>query len=320
MPSARRLTMAIAAACTALTLLAPAAAGGADAVGDAPATGSLASAFRSTTRSTTWTTTTTIPLAFDSFHPQGLARVGDRLFLSSVEILEPTERFPTPLDGYDRTPGKGVGHLFVLDLDGNLLDDLVLGEGDVYHPGGIDTDGTSVWVPVAEYRPNSSAIVYKVDAETLEVHEEFRVADHIGGVVPDPTTGLVHGVSWGSRRLYTWTASGAELGRQANSSHFVDYQDCQYAAVSQMLCGGVASIATADGGSVELGGLALVDLVDGRVVHEVPVPGFSTAGHSLTRNPVLVESDDDTLRLWVAPDDGEDTGGTELILLETTLS
>jgi len=25
----------------------------------------------------------------------------------------------------------------------------------VYHPGGIDFDGVNIWVPVAEYRPDS---------------------------------------------------------------------------------------------------------------------------------------------------------------------
>ena len=51
-----------------------------------------------------------------------------------------------------------------MDKAGNLQKDIILGEGDMYHPGGIDFDGTNVWVPVAQYRPNSSAIIYRVDA------------------------------------------------------------------------------------------------------------------------------------------------------------
>ncbi|WP_308162560.1 DUF6454 family protein [Bacillus sp. ISL-7] len=35
-----------------------------------------------------------------------------------------------------------------------------LGEGDVYHPGGIAIDCKSIWVPVAEYRPNSKSMIY----------------------------------------------------------------------------------------------------------------------------------------------------------------
>ena len=35
----------------------------------------------------------------------------------------------------------------------------------MYHPGGIDYDGRHIWVSVAEYRPNSRSIVYRIDPE-----------------------------------------------------------------------------------------------------------------------------------------------------------
>ena len=56
------------------------------------------------------------------------------------------------------------------------------------------------------------------------------------------------------------------------------------------------------------------------MIHEVPVVGFSAAGHSITRNPVLVELDGDTVRLTTAPDDGEEVAGTELLVYETEVS
>ena len=58
-----------------------------------------------------------------------MVKIGDALFVSSVEIKVPTKRFPQPVDGYDRDTGEGVGHLFKIDMQGNLLADLVLGEG-----------------------------------------------------------------------------------------------------------------------------------------------------------------------------------------------
>src|SRR5918992_239228 len=127
---------------------------------------------------------------------KGMVKIGDRFFISSVEIIEPTQPCPVPCDGYDRTPGRGVGHLFVVDAGGALLADVRLGEGHMYHPGGIDYDGRWLWVPVAEYRPNSNAIVYRVEPNSLAVEEVFRVRDHIGGVVRDRVDGHVHGVSW----------------------------------------------------------------------------------------------------------------------------
>jgi hypothetical protein len=133
-------------------------------------------------RDTAWTLADKVRLDFPTFHTEGLAVTPDHLFLSAVEILEPTQKYPTPVDGYDRTPGKGIGHLFVMDRSGHLQKDIVLGGGDRYHPGGIDFDGRNVWVPVAEYRPDSSAIIYRVNATTLRVSRAFDVEDHIGGL------------------------------------------------------------------------------------------------------------------------------------------
>ena len=123
----------------------------------------LADRVRQVTRSTAWRPVTTVAMQFDTQHPQGMVKIGDMLFVSSVEITTPTKRFPQPQGGYDRDAGDGVGHLFKVDMKGNLLTDLKLGEGTIYHPGGIDYDGRYIWVPVAEYRPNSRSIVYRVD-------------------------------------------------------------------------------------------------------------------------------------------------------------
>lgn len=291
--------------------------GGADA---ARRDGDVATAFQKVDRNTAWTLAERIPLRFPTHHPQGFALVGDRIFLSSVEVLEAPVKFPVPVGGYDRTPGRGIGHVFVLDRAGNLLKDIRVGEGTIYHPGGIDYDGEDVWVPVAEYRPDSDAIVYRLDPKTLTVHEEFRVHDHIGGIVRDRVDGSLHGVSWGSRRLYSWTSRGRHQEIALNPDHLIDYQDCDYVARRKQLCTGVTGLPTASGGSYELGGLALLDLADGnRMLHEIPFQQFSTAGHVATRNPVALEVEGGKLRLLAAPDDGEEPGGTEILVYETPL-
>ena len=120
----------------------------------------------SLTRESVWTPVSATPVRFPTFHPQGLVKVGGVLFVSSVEVRTPTRRFPARVDGFDRDQGSGVAHLFKMDLTGALLGDTTLGEGPIYHPGGIDYDGRSIWVPVAEYRPDSRSILYRVDPET----------------------------------------------------------------------------------------------------------------------------------------------------------
>jgi hypothetical protein len=178
-----------------------------------------------------------------------MVKIGDTLFVSSVEIRTRTKRFAQLTDGYDRDTGEGVGHLFKIDMMGNLVGDLVLGEGTMYHPGGIDYDGQHIWVSVAEYRPNSRTVVYRVDPETMKATEAFRFPDHIGGIVHNTDDKTLHGVSWGSRRCYKWTLATdgkvadadqpPEKLRTLNPSHYLDYQDCKYLnAQRQMLCTG----------------------------------------------------------------------------------
>ena len=266
------------------------------------------------TRQSAWKLVTSVPIPFRTYHPQGMVKIGDALFVSSVEIKVPTKRFPQPVDGYDRDAGDGVGHLFKLDLAGNLIADLKLGEGAMYHPGGIDYDGEHIWVAVAEYRPNSHAIIYRVDPRTMKTTEVFRVADHIGAIVHDTADRALHGVSWGSRHFYRWpirrngtvTNTGAPPTplRTLNRSHYVDYQDCHYVGNRQMLCSGVTELRQKPGSAAfRLGGLELVDLRDGRVRHQVPVLLWTEGGLAMTQNPVWIEPSGSGLRAYFLPDD-----------------
>ncbi len=285
----------------------------------------LADAFNRLDRTTAWQQTSKLKLNFPTFHTEGIAYSQDHIFLSAVQILEPTTKFPSPQNGFDRTPGKGIGHLFVMDKAGKLQKDIILGEGDMYHPGGIDFDGTNVWVPVAQYRPNSSAIIYRVDANTLDVHKQFEVKDHFGGIVLDKQTGHLVGNTWGSRRFAEWDLQGKQLSTWANPNYFIDYQDCQYVPNSKMLCGGITNLpqtpaAGGTGATYELGGMAMIDLKSHTVTRDVPFQQWSTAGHVATRNPFKMTADGDHLTMKVAPDNGDEGNGTEILTYEATVA
>jgi hypothetical protein len=285
----------------------------------------LAKDFAKVTRSTTWQQVGKLKLNFPTYHPEGLAMAGGHIFLSSTQIIEPTQMYPKPVNGYDRTPGKGIGHVFVMDMKGNLQKDITFDFGDVYHPGGIDTDGKSVWVPVAQYRPNSSAMIFRIDVKNLSVHKLFDVKDHIGGIVENPATGELVGNNWGSRHFYAWNTKGKLVDNWNNPEAFIDYQDCQYVPNDKMLCGGVTNLPQTDaaGGPkavYELGGLSMVDLRTHSVTNEVPFQQRSTAGHVATRNPVKVVANGDHLTMYAAPDNGDEGNGTEILTYSATVA
>ncbi|MBR7621837.1 hypothetical protein JKL49_20770 [Phenylobacterium sp. 20VBR1] len=269
---------------------------------------SLAERLMQIDRSTAWIQTAAVPVRFATFHPQGMVKVGPEFFVSAVEI----KQYPARLAGAPggRSPGAGVGHLFRMSADGALLGELVLGQGDAYHPGGIDFDGKDLWVSVAEYRPDSTAIVYRVDPATLTATEVLRVADHIGAVSYDRRTRRLQGVSWGGRRFYTWklaangVASAPKVVR--NPSSYIDYQDCHSLSEGRMLCSGLADY-RAPKASLSLGGLEIVDLKDQRPVWQAPVPLWAPSGRPMTQNPVFVEAAAAGVRAWFMPDDDPST-------------
>jgi hypothetical protein len=247
-----------------------------------------------------------------------MVKVGDAFFVSAVEVTVPTRRLTPPAGGYDRDAGAGVGHLFKFDRAGHLIEDLKLGEGSIYHPGGLDYDGTSIWVPVAEYRPDSHSIVYRVDPSTMRPTAVLRFADHIGAVIHNTDDNTLHGVSWGSRRFYRWTldrngrVTNANVApdrlRTINASHYVDYQDCKYAGRRRMLCTGVTELRqTPDATPFRLGGIDLIDLRDGRPVHLVPALLWTPGGMDMTHNPVWLEPGPAGLRGYFMPEDDRST-------------
>ena len=156
-------------------------------------------------------------------------------------------------------------------MKGALLADLKLGEGAIYHPGGMDYDGRDIWVPVSEYRPNSRAIIYRIDPETMKATAVFRFGDHIGAIVHDIDGQSLYGASWGSRRFYRWSLD-ARRGRdqrrrdarQAGPCEFVTLHrlpGLQVRGKQRMVCTGLSELRQRpDAPAFRLGGLELLDL------------------------------------------------------------
>ncbi|KAF2085402.1 hypothetical protein K490DRAFT_46875 [Saccharata proteae CBS 121410] len=284
----------------------------------------LGATFARLNRSTKWDFYKKWKLRFPTYHPQGLCTCGSLYFLTSVEVIEAPSRssVSSSSDGSKRlTPGRGRGHLFILDRFVNVQSHMIIGEGSMYHPGGIDADEERVWIPVSEYRPNSRAVVYSVHAETLSIRKEFQVNDHVGNMIVDRDAHRLFGTTWGSRQIIQFDMRGNEKLRWSNPSQFIDYQDCQYVSPGKAICGGVVSLPQSHaaisplGGKYELGGVAMIDLDNRTILHEVPLPEWSTAGHAVTRNPLMIKAGSDgSLVLLVAPDNGDEAEGTELLL------
>lgn len=245
----------------------------------------LATTIASITRMTNWQLIDELHLRFDAHHPQGMARVGTTWFISSVDV--------------DARRGVVMG----VDSDGTLVEEVALGDGEQYHPGGMDFDGTAFWIPCAEYRPDSTTGVYRWQPGKAP-HREFDVDDHVGAMARCGPDGDLIGWSWGSRRFYRWSVDGQLQKVRVNPGFFVDHQDCQWLDSGHLLCGGVAQVGLA-GGPGWLGGLGLLDTATMLMEREVPFPIYSQAtGRVATHNPLWAEARGGQLVVHLLPDDG----------------
>jgi hypothetical protein len=272
----------------------------------------LATKLMKLTANSEWIQTAAIPLRFDAHHTQGIVKIGAHFFMTSVEVSEWPKKYEIPQGKLDRDAGKGIGHVMKFDLKGNLLHDLVIGEGDVYHPGGIDFDGSYIWIPVTEYRPNSFSIIYRLDPQTMEVKEVFRYPESIGAIVHNTDNHTLVGANWGARKFFSWQMN--RLGQITNDneppeklgienpSFYVDFQDCKYLGSKLMLGSGLQSFKT-ENNTFKLGGLEIFDLSDYRPRRQVPVNLWSAKGASMLNNPCDIESTEEGIRAYFVPDD-----------------
>jgi len=150
-----------------------------------------------------------LPLDGELFHVQGMDLDAQHIWVTSVD----TREHKGYIHQFDRRSGKFQRRLEITD-------------GLRYHPGGMAMHGGSIWVPVAEYRANSSAVLIEIDKQTLTIRRKIAVADHLGCVAVSGR-GLVAG-NWDSRLLYVFDRNGRQVRVVKNPSP-TRYQDMKFA-------------------------------------------------------------------------------------------
>lgn len=247
----------------------------------------LASTAARLSRATRWEPVGELALRFDAGHPQGMVRIGDVWWISTVDLT------------------TCAGSVLTVDGGGDLIGRTPVGDATRFHPGGIDFDGEALWVASSEYRPRSTAMIERLVPDGASSPELlFRHDDHVGAVARLGPSGDFVGWTWGSRRLLRWGADGEVIGEARLPNQFVDYQDAQWVGDDLLLCGGVATVHLAHGRG-SLGGLGLLRGSDLAMVREVPFPHYATSGRAATQNPLFAEVVGDTMVVHLLPDDGK---------------
>lgn len=218
-----------------------------------------------------------LTLQGEVFHIQGLALGATRLWVTSV----------------DHRTRKAWLHEFER-ASGRFMRRRELTDGARYHPGGLSLSGRSLWVPVAEMRANSSAVLIEIDADTLQERRRIAMGDHIGCVAAAGDT-LVAG-NWDSRSLYVFDLAHGAPVRVVPNPSATHYQDMKLAD-GTLVAGGNTGWLSGTVDWIDLKTMTLTRSIKAGSVG--PVRPFGRGG-PYTGEGMAIEGRD----LYVVPEDG----------------
>jgi hypothetical protein len=219
-------------------------------------------------------------LQFPTHHVQGLAVTEDAYYVSSVDK-----------EGQQ-------GWLFKVDRDSlEVQVRKELTKGALIHPGGMQMDGTYLWVPRAEYDENGPTEILQLEPQTLEMVRSFSVDDHIGLVASDGT-GKLYGANWDARSFYVWDWDG-NLIEKVDGPTRVKYQDCEFHD-PYLVCGGQRSSKR-----------GAIDFIDPRswTIADSMAAGETGVEHSLTHEGLSLLGE----TVYLLPEDGPNS---EVLLVQ----
>jgi hypothetical protein len=223
-----------------------------------------------------WRLARMLPLKGPTNHVQGIDFDAHILWVTSV----------------DSANRKGYLREFSL-TSGEVIRSVEVQEGDCIHPGGIATDMGSIWVPVAEYRPNSSSLIQKRNKRTLGIEGAFGVSDHIGCVAT--TAEYVIGGNWDSREFYVWDRAGKLVRKVANTTENA-YQDMKFEG-GLLVASGLLPDSTGAIDWIEVPSFHLVRrLKVGITERQIP---FAREGMAIRGKQLLLLPEDDPSRVFI---------------------
>jgi len=140
-----------------------------------------------------------------SAHTQGLELIAGHYYVTARRddirprraLLLRTAPARTDWDVWDITPVDAQGAVTALD-----------------HPGGMQSDGRRLWIPLAESKRNGRSIIRifaladMTAGRPLKSEFEFSVNDHIGALAVEARRGLVLGANWDTETVYVWDLGG----------------------------------------------------------------------------------------------------------------
>ncbi len=267
-----------------------------------------------------WELVDQVPVPEDVFHPQGMIKIQDKFYLTTV----------------DKKKDRGL--LFVFEQVGNEL--RTLSRMDItqgprhrrYHPGGLDyfSSTEELWIPLAEYRARrpTTIVALKLSDMRLRVLGELR--DHVGALICHEDLSLLRMTNWDTEGAYTvgvnsdFTLEGSEKNwlYQAHLGYFHSkiwgrygrfaYQDCKSLGRGYAIATGTRRGIFWQHGVVDLIRFGSPQKESFSLIRRFELPPVrspydkSLFAIPLSRNPMMLEPsvDGKKIRFYFMPHDG----------------
>ena len=250
-----------------------------------------------------WINVANIDLPFETYHPQGIVKIGDDFFLTAIDGNRAAY-----LIKFTMKPSSTAATLI---RQVRLADPSVT---DRIHPGGIDYDPSTnrIWCPLAEKTAGTSASILIINPDDLSYENAGYILDHLGTTIVDVENSRIRMIDYHTGMYSFQLRPGVGFPSDIHTAdkfvlpgERIEYQDCKHLSQSYALCGGT--------------GPHRVDLIH----FDSDVDGNTATGYSIERKFPLGTSNlgreamafemlQDTsgrkhLRFYFKPDDGKNT-------------
>ena len=262
-----------------------------------------------------WINVANINLPFETYHPQGIVKIGDSFFLTAIDgnlagylikfdVKSPREGHRGNSDDISRKTATFVRQVQLADPSFKTR----------IHPGGIDYDSSRnrIWCPLAEKLADTSTSILTINPDDLSYENAGYIKDHLGTTIVDIENNRVRMIDYHTG-MYSFQLKSA--GTFPSGIHTADkfvlpnepieYQDCKHLGQRYALCAGTGS--------------HRVDLIhfdsdlDGKTATGYSIERrFPLGTTNLGREAMTFEILDDNsgrkfVRFYFKPDDGNNT-------------
>src|SRR5262245_4748384 len=252
-----------------------------------------------------WINVANINLPFETYHPQGIVKIGDSFFLTAID-----NNAAGYLIKFDATAGVS-SRTATFTRQVRLADPSFRNR---IHPGGIDYDPATnrIWCPLAEKTPDTSASILTINPDDLSYDNVGYILDHLGTTIVDAENARIRMIDYHTgmysfqlKRDGIFPSDVHTADKFVLSNEPIEYQDCKHLGKKYALCAGT--------------GPHRVDLihfdsdVDGKTATRYSIERrFPLGTTNLGREAMTFEILDDQsgrkfVRFYFKPDDGTNT-------------